>query len=67
MIKLTNRQQTVASYLTQGMTNKQIAKELNIAAGTVKLHVRVLLQKYNTKSRVVVAVRYALSQKKDQS
>ncbi len=38
------------------MSNKLIARELNIAEGTVKVHVKNLLKKLNFRSRVEAAV-----------
>lgn len=38
------------------MSNKLIARELDIAEGTVKVHVKHLLRKLNLRSRVEAAV-----------
>jgi DNA-binding NarL/FixJ family response regulator len=41
-IKITPRDQQVLDLLVQGCSNKEIAKELNISARTVKQHLRTL-------------------------
>jgi DNA-binding NarL/FixJ family response regulator len=41
-IKITPRDQQVLNLLVQGCSNKEIAKELNISARTVKQHLRTL-------------------------
>lgn len=53
------REHQVAQLLTSGYSNKDIAAHLNISSDTVKFHVLNLTRKFNTKSRVVVAVEYA--------
>ncbi len=45
------------------MSNKLIARELDIAEGTVKVHVKHLLRKLNLRSRVEAAV-WAVEKKK---
>jgi two-component system nitrate/nitrite response regulator NarL len=42
--------------ISDGLSNKVIAKALNITDGTVKLHVKSLLRKLNLSSRVEAAV-----------
>ena len=53
---LTERERAILSCLAGGMSNKLIARELNIAEGTVKVHVKNLLKKLNFRSRVEAAV-----------
>jgi hypothetical protein len=43
-------------HLTQGASNKHIARELNIAEATVKVHVKGLLGKIGVKNRTQAAV-----------
>ncbi len=59
---LTERELEILGYIAQGMSNKSIAKELNISHDTVKLHVRHILAKLNLSSRVEAAV-YAVGRK----
>lgn len=53
---LTHREQQILSLIAQGMSNKMIARELNIAEGTVKVHVKNLLKKLSFRSRVEAAI-----------
>lgn len=53
---LTRRELETVRLLSKGMTNKMIAKELDISEGTVKVHVKSLLKKLNLRSRVEVAI-----------
>jgi non-specific serine/threonine protein kinase len=52
---LTAREQEVAALVARGMTNKQIAAELVIAPGTVRIHVERILGKLDFRSRAQVA------------
>jgi DNA-binding CsgD family transcriptional regulator len=53
---LSKRELEVASLLAQGLTNKQIAAELVVSAGTVRSHVEHILIKLDLHSRAQVAV-----------
>lgn len=53
---LTDRERAILACLADGMSNKLIGRELNIAEGTVKVHVRNLLKKLSFRSRVEAAV-----------
>ncbi len=53
---LTEQEGRILDLIAQGMSNKLIARELNIADGTVKVHVKHLLRKLNLRSRVEAAV-----------
>ena len=53
---LTERERAILACLAVGMSNKLIARELDIAEGTVKVHVKNLLKKLNFRSRVEAAV-----------
>lgn len=53
---LTARELEVQTLLTVGMTNKMIAKELEICEGTVKIHVKNLMRKLHARSRLEVAL-----------
>ena len=56
MNQLTPREREILDCLTQGKSNKAIAKQLDISIDTVKLHVRNVLTKLNLSSRVEAAV-----------
>lgn len=54
--QLTEREASILRCLAQGLSNKLIGRELEIAEGTVKVHVKSLLRKLNFRSRVEAAV-----------
>lgn len=56
---LTAREQEVLVLITQGLSNQDIAKSLNITLKTTKAHVSNILQKLRLESRVQAAL-YAL-------
>ncbi len=53
---LTPRERETLAWLTRGVSNKEIARELDLAESTVKVHVQSVLRKLNIKSRVQAAV-----------
>jgi DNA-binding CsgD family transcriptional regulator len=48
---LTTRQCEVAAMLADGKSNKEIARELNVFEGTIKLHVKGILRKLGVRNR----------------
>ena len=54
--QLTPREMEILGYLAAGHSNKIIARHLNLAESTVKVHVQNLLRKLNLRSRVQAAV-----------
>jgi DNA-binding CsgD family transcriptional regulator len=55
-LELSPRQREVLALIVQGLPNKEIARRLNLAVGTVKIHVAVLFHKMNVTSRTAAAV-----------
>ncbi len=53
---LTDQEVRILERIASGMSNKLIGRELDIAEGTVKVHVKHILRKLNLKSRVEAAV-----------
>ena len=53
---LTPRQLEVLALLCEGLSNKLICRRLNIAAGTVKVHIGVILRELGVKSRLQAVV-----------
>ena len=53
---LTPRERETLAWLTRGVSNKEIARELDLAESTVKVHVQSVLRKLNIRSRVQAAV-----------
>jgi len=56
LAKLTTREHEILKYIAKGLSNKLIARELDISDGTVKVHVKHVLKKLNLRSRVEAAV-----------
>jgi DNA-binding NarL/FixJ family response regulator len=56
---LSRREAEVARLLARGLSNKQIARELGIALGTVKDHVHNVLAKTGLRSRAALAAAMA--------
>jgi len=54
-VGLTAREEQTLSLISQGMSNKQIARQLDISDGTVKIYVKSLLRKLNVCSRLELA------------
>jgi two-component system nitrate/nitrite response regulator NarL len=53
---LTEQESRILDHLIDGKSNKLIARDLGIAEGTVKVHVKHVLKKLNLRSRVEAAV-----------
>jgi DNA-binding NarL/FixJ family response regulator len=53
---LTPRQREVFELIVQGMSNKEIARNLQLAEGTVKIHIKALFAKLGVHRRAAVAV-----------
>jgi two-component system nitrate/nitrite response regulator NarL len=53
---LTDQENRILEHLIDGKSNKLIARDMDIAEGTVKVHVKHLLKKLNLRSRVEAAV-----------
>jgi len=54
--ELTPREREILECIADGMSNKMIARALEITDGTVKLHVKAILRKLGMRSRVEAAV-----------
>lgn len=59
--RLSLREREILVALARGISNKEIARELDLAESTVKIHVQSILKKLNLSSRVQAAV-YAVEQ-----
>jgi len=53
---LTEQELRILEKIAAGLPNKQIGRELDIAEGTVKVHVKHILRKLELRSRVEAAV-----------
>ena len=52
---MTRREHEVIGLIGEGLSNKEIAKRLNIASHTVKSHVRNVMEKLALHSRLQIA------------
>jgi DNA-binding NarL/FixJ family response regulator len=55
--RLTPRETDVLRLLVEGKTNREIAEDLVISAGTVKIHVQHIIAKLGVSDRTQAAVR----------
>lgn len=54
--RLSPREREILAYLAGGLSNKEIARKLDLAESTVKIHVQGVLKKLDLTSRVQAAV-----------
>lgn len=59
--RLTARQREIFSLILSGCSNKEIARKIGVLEGTVKVHVRAMMQKLGAANRTQVAVMAARS------
>ncbi|MDP1869768.1 MAG: response regulator transcription factor [Bradyrhizobium sp.] len=52
---LTHRERQIARLVSEGMSNKEIAHQLNVSHGTVKVHLHNIFQKLEISNRTVLA------------
>ncbi|WBL80110.1 LuxR C-terminal-related transcriptional regulator [Bradyrhizobium xenonodulans] len=57
---LTHRERQIARLVSVGMSNKEIARQLNVSPGTVKVHLFNIFQKLGITNRTVLAARALL-------
>lgn len=55
-VALTEQEKRILEHIAGGLSNKLIGRELDIAEGTVKVHVKHILRKLGLRSRVEAAV-----------
>lgn len=56
LASLTPREREVLQYLVRGVSNKEIARDLNLQLPTIKLHVAGICRKLNAKNRTQAAL-----------
>jgi DNA-binding NarL/FixJ family response regulator len=55
-VKMTKREREIIAEIAEGLSNKEIASELNIATHTVKSHVHNIMEKLALHSRLQIAM-----------
>ena len=53
---MTPRQRDILACITQGRSNKQVARQLNLSENTVKVHVSALLRGLGLNKRTQAAI-----------
>jgi two-component system nitrate/nitrite response regulator NarL len=54
--RLSEREQIILDHIAKGETNKHIARDLNVAEATVKVHVKAILRKVKVQNRTQAAI-----------
>ena len=55
--KLTKREREIALLAIEGLSNKEIAEQLNISEGTAKIHLHNIYSKLGIKNRLALIAR----------
>ena len=58
---LTDRERQIMRLVSEGLSNKEIGRRLNIVDGTIKVHLHNIFQKLEISNRIVLAA-LAISQ-----
>jgi two-component system nitrate/nitrite response regulator NarL len=62
---LTDRERQIILLVSQGLSNKEIARRLKITDGTVKVHLHTLFEKLEVSNRTALAVIQVRTEKPD--
>lgn len=62
--RLTERERIVCHYLAMGLSNKEIAQNMSISSGTVKVYIHNIICKTQLRDRTQIALKWA-NQKHD--
>jgi two-component system, NarL family, nitrate/nitrite response regulator NarL len=57
-IELTKRERQIIRLVSEGLSNKQIARRLSITDGTVKVHLHHICEKLQVSNRTAIAAVY---------
>ena len=52
---LTERERQITRLVSEGLSNKEIARQLNVADGTIKVHLHHIFEKLSIKRRTALA------------
>ena len=53
---LTIRQQQIITLVSHGLSNKEVARRLNLCEGTVKVHLHTIFSKIGVANRTALAI-----------
>jgi two-component system nitrate/nitrite response regulator NarL len=56
--ELTNRERQIIHLVSEGLSNKQIARRLNISDGTIKVHLHNIFEKLQVSNRTALTAGY---------
>jgi DNA-binding NarL/FixJ family response regulator len=56
MERLTRREREIALAVAEGLSNKQVCRQLGLAEGTVKIHLHNIYGKLGISNRTILAV-----------
>lgn len=59
--RLTQREQQVAALVCIGLSNKLVARKLNVSEGTIKLHLHSVFRKLRVRGRTELAITFLLN------
>jgi two-component system nitrate/nitrite response regulator NarL len=62
---LTDRERQIVRLVSEGLSNKEIARRLNITDGTIKAHLHKIFEKLRVCNRTVLAAVYLSEEKPD--
>ena len=55
---LTDRERQIVRLVSEGLSNKEIARRLNIADGTIKVHLHHIFEKLQVSNRTALAAAF---------
>jgi len=55
MLRLTDRERQIMQLVSEGLSNKEIGRRLNITDGTIKVHLHHIFQKLDVSNRTLLA------------
>ena len=58
---LSPRQREIATLVARGLSNKEVARELGLSDGTVKIHLHTIFQKLGAKRRHSLVANWRLA------
>ncbi len=56
IVELTARERAIVALIAEGLSNREIGNRLNVAEGTIKVHLHNIYQKCGVRNRTALAV-----------